>query len=92
MAVYGIYDYKDKCWLGNSKGPLRYLDGTSLEGFSGHQTAQIAACAMCDRMDIPYDPLDGRFRAREIPNEKMALRDTITPPKSMDEVMESWKQ
>jgi len=73
---YGIYDTKDKCWLGNSKGPLQYrtriLNG---KVFSGAMQARVAMTVINEQFQSSC-----RFRKGRLPAGIDTLKDEITPP------------
>lgn len=58
-AAWGIYDTRDKCWMGNKDGPNRY-EGT-LKGISAKKRCMAAATILNAQFET-Y-----RFRARPLP-------------------------
>ena len=75
-TVWGIYDTKDHCWMGNDDGPLCYAERGS---------AQIAAQILGERVS---SDLECRFEPRELPNNKMRRRpDDLVPKRSAIEAL-----
>jgi hypothetical protein len=63
---YGVFDTKDKCWLGNDDGPWRYDD---------EMLARAAATIANERMGLIR-----RFRKMEHPKQVAnVLKDEIAP-------------
>lgn len=72
--MYGLYDTKENCWLGNSEGPLQYED---------EEIAQAAARILDVRLRNPA----GRTRAMPFPDELLVKKDDVTPELSAEEAM-----
>lgn len=72
--MYGLYDTKDDCWLGNSEGPLLYED---------QKLAAIAARILDVRLGNPA----GRTRATEYLAEANIKKDNLQPKYSAEEAI-----
>jgi len=72
--MYGLYDSKTNCWLGNSEGPLLYEEEI---------LAQCAARILDVRLRNPA----GQTRATEFDEELLTKKDDITPEMSAEEAM-----
>jgi hypothetical protein len=73
---YGVFDTKDKCWLGNDEGPWRYDD---------EMLARAAATIVNERMGLV-----SRFRKMEHPKRVASvLWDEITPRISAEQAIKN---
>jgi hypothetical protein len=68
MKTFGLYDYRDKCWMGNDKGPNTYTD---------KMLARAAATILTEQ----FGRLIG---AKVIPPDINKLKDEVTPPVSFE--------
>ena len=64
--MWGLYDKKDNCWLGDENGPKPYEDKT---------IARIAAQVIADQLG--YGELSKRIEARELPDYNLKLKDSV---------------
>jgi hypothetical protein len=87
-----MWDSEENIWFGDTEGPFLFEDGDAncLDGLTAHETAQITAAFLSERMGWEYDPLYGRLRAKEF-TDHVTLKDTITPPLSVDEAWNNMK-
>lgn len=74
---YGLWDTKDKLWIGDGHGPYLY---TVL------YTARLAATLYNDRFASV-----ARIMPKTFKDEEVVLKDRITPPHSIDDVMEKYQ-
>lgn len=91
MKTWGIYDGKDKKWMGNDDGPIRCasfaINGRQV---SGKTQARLAATILCEMM-APFGPPQwGRYRAKEIPpdiNKRYdEVKSAITPREAVAKI------
>jgi len=88
--AYGLYDTRDKCWMGNDSGPLLYSDnavnGVELktkEPVSGLLLARAAVTILNERMRTT------RLRARPYITPAKIFKDRVTPQCSAVQAMRS---
>lgn len=78
---YGLWDVKDKCWLGNganSKGPNLYDD---------ERLARAAATVASRMLKVPL----GRIRALPFTGESLTFKDQVQAEMSAEEAIASLK-
>lgn len=75
MKKWGLYDTKDKCWLGDNDGPKLYDD---------EKLATIA----CRVIDVQTKRPAGRTRARIFDEEFLQKKDDIEVFRSGEEAIE----
>jgi len=73
LAVYGIWDTVDKCWMGTTSGPFTYRD-------------EMMARAAMTIINMRFGTT---CRYRKVPmwEDDFDLKDTVTPQYSLEEVM-----
>lgn len=86
MNTWGVWDSTDQLWMGNDSGPLCYRDGECPDGLTAHVTAQIAAAVLSERMGVEYDPLYGRYRAKEFYGDNQHF-DNVKPKCPTEEAL-----
>lgn len=74
LAVWGIYDTRDKCWMGTANGPLTYQD-------------DMMARAAVTIMNMRFGTTT-RFRKLPMWETDLICKDTVTPPLSAVEAMQ----
>lgn len=72
---YGVFDVKDKCWIGDDKGP-RLFDDMLL--------ARVAA----EMVDVQLKTIMGRHRAKPYLVEANKLRDEVQVQVSSERALE----
>ena len=75
LAPYGIWDARDKCWIGTDKGPNRYPDYT------------LARAALTILTEMFRGSHGLRFRVRLLPDEPFFYKDEITATLSSEQVL-----
>lgn len=70
---YGIYDTKDKCWMGNSYGPILYTD---------EEACRAAATVCGERFEAPT-----RYRCKPFTDKDVHLKDVVTPTVSAEDAI-----
>jgi hypothetical protein len=75
LAPYGIWDARDKCWIGTAKGPNRYEDFF------------LARAALTILTEMFRGSHGLRFRVRLLPDEPFFQKDEITPTLSAEQVI-----
>jgi len=75
VAVYGLYDTVDNCWLGTEMQPKLFTreDSIALNGLPLPTLAQIAA--QMAGVQLGYHP--GRIQAREFHAGELTLKDEV---------------
>jgi hypothetical protein len=82
--MWGLYDTRDHCWIGDDAGPFQYED--SVENgldMSGELKAKCASAVLDARMGTL-----GRYRAREYDGSGTKLKDAFTPPRTATDALE----
>jgi hypothetical protein len=74
LAIYGIWDTVDKCWLGTANGPLTYQDD---------MMARVAMTLINMRFGTTT-----RYRKVPLWEDDFNLKDVVTPQYSLEEVMQ----
>lgn len=69
---YGIFDVKDKVWMGDSKGPFNFSQNVAVAG------AKLMQARMKGKV---------RYEPRRLPKDQFRLRDEVTPPLSLKEAV-----
>lgn len=72
--MYGIYDTKDNCWIGDDKGPRL---------FEVEIIAKVAAQVMEDQVGVG----PGRYRAVEYSGGEPRLRDEVPVKRTAEEAL-----
>lgn len=73
LAIYGIWDTQDKCWMGDEKGPFKYTNELH---------CRAAMTIMGWRFRQAY-----RFRKRLFWEDQVKLKDVVTPPLSAEQAI-----
>ena len=75
MADWGVYDKANACWIGSEAGPFTYPNS---------MLARAAATLLSERLGEPT-----RLSARPYLQKANHLKDTLTPPHTIEE---AWKK
>lgn len=70
---WGIFDTRDKCWLGDANGPKSYQD-------------ELMARAAATIVNQQFRTLI-RFRPRLLPKDKFRIKDEIEAPVTAEEAL-----
>jgi hypothetical protein len=62
---YGIFDIRDRCWLGNTEGPKTFgagdvVNGRTLTEEDAHTFARISAQMSCVQLGVAHTRLEAR--------------------------------
>lgn len=79
--AYGVYDYKDSCWIGTATGPNIYRTVIRKgHAFSGRFLAMAAATLLCEM-------LARQVRARLYDGRPVIYKDTLDSVMTAEKVM-----
>ena len=88
MKRYGVFDTKDRVWLGSDAGPRLFSEG---EVVNGHvidaDEAYLLARAAAQIADVQLRQAPGRTRAEEYTGDATVLKDEVAPAMTAAEAL-----